>query len=157
MYWTTLKGNLSSNLILIYFHSWYEILFSLPHGGVKQHQAYLLCFSHPYILFYHLLHTSVFLILSNFYLFFRNYTSSRRLSRPWSTRFHPQHPITLRCGPLLRPPTAMSVRGCCGASPAKACAARSVVLNATRSARTCSMQIVYKVRKSINLYINTSS
>lgn len=82
--------------------------------------------------------------------FFRNYMSSRRLSRHWSTRFHPQHPITSRCGRRLRPHTAMSVKGYCGASPVRACAAQSVALNATRSARTCSMQIVYKVRNEIH-------
>lgn len=82
--------------------------------------------------------------------------SSRRLFRPWSTRFHPQHPTTLRCGQRLHPPTAMSARGCYGALLVRACAAQSVVLNATRSARTCSMQIVYKVRnKTHTTFIKT--
>lgn len=95
-----------------------------------------------------------FFILSLF--FSRNSMSSRRLFRPWSTQFHPQHPITLRCGQRLHPPTAMSVRGCYGASLVRACAAQSVALNATRSARTCSMQIVYKVRnKTHRTFIKT--
>lgn len=88
--------------------------------------------------------------------FFRNSMSSRKLFRPWSTRFHPQHPITLRCGQRLHPPTAMSARGCYGASLVRACAAQSVALNATRSARTCSMQTVYKVRnKTHRTFIKT--
>ncbi len=97
--------------------------------------------------------SSYFIISYTFlkpFFIFRNYTSSRRLCKPWSTRFHPQLPITLRCGRRLHPPTAMSARGCCGASPVRACAAPSVALSATRSARTCSMQIVYKVRNEIH-------
>lgn len=76
----------------------------------------------------------------------RNCTSSRRPSRRSSIQFHPRRPTTLRCGRPLRPRTAMSARGCCGVSPGRECAAQSVALNVTRSARTSSMQTVYKVR-----------
>lgn len=103
---------------------------------------------------HHCLH-SFFLLLFFCFSSFRNSTSSRRLSRPWSTQFHPRRPIILKCGRPLLPPTAMSARVSCGALLVRACAALSVVLNVTRSARTCSMQIVYKVREQIHLYTNT--
>lgn len=76
----------------------------------------------------------------------RNCTSSRRPSRPSSILYPPLRPITLRCGRRLHPRTATSARGCCGASPGRECAAPSAASSATRSARTCSMQTVYKVR-----------
>lgn len=157
IYWTSLKGNLSSNLFLFTFTIWNLVLCtSWCHESLTA--------SVPSPLFFTSLHffPIIFLIplcflYCYFYFFFRNYMSLRRLSRPWSTQFHLQHPITLRFGLLLRPHTAMSARGCCGVLPAKACAVLNVVSNATRSARTSSMQIAYKVRNYINLYINTSS
>ncbi len=141
MYWTFLKSNLSTKLCFIDFRGCYEIIFSLPHGTMRvSHIPHI--FSIIFFVSYY-----IFILSQCLLCIFRNYMSSRRLSRPWSTRFHPQHLITSRCGRRLRPLTAMSVRGCYGALPGRACAAQSVALNATRSARTCSMQIVYKVRK----------
>lgn len=98
-----------------------------------------------YCLFLQFLMSLLFLLLSP--LTFRNCTSSKRLSRLWSTQFHLQPPITLRFGRPQPPPTAMSARGCCGGLLVRACAVQNVESNATRNARTCWMQIVYKVRR----------
>jgi len=123
-----------------------RLLFSQAHSAMSQPSS-----SASHFIVCHCLHTSLFLSISPCLFFFlRNNMSSRRLSRPWSTQFHPQHPITLRCGRRRHRPTAMSARGCCGASPGRACDAQSVASNATISARTCLMQIVYKVRKCIH-------
>lgn len=70
----------------------------------------------------------------------------RRPSRLWYIQFPALLPITLRCGQPLHQPTATSVRGCCGVLPDRVCAVLSVESNAMRSARTCSMLTVYRVR-----------
>lgn len=75
----------------------------------------------------------------------------KRPCRLWSTPSPPLPLTILRCGQPPPPPTVMNVRGCCGASPAKACAALSVASNATKSVRICSMQTVCRVRKHKNI------
>lgn len=69
----------------------------------------------------------------------------RRPSRLWSTPSPVRLLTTLRCGQPLHPPTVTSVRGCCGVSPVRACAAQSAGSNATKSARTSSMPTAYRV------------
>lgn len=75
----------------------------------------------------------------------RSVTSIRRHCRLWSIPFLAPRLITSRCGQPLHQHTAMSVRGCCGASPGRACDVPSVVWNATRSAKTSLMPTVCKV------------
>ncbi len=76
----------------------------------------------------------------------RRVTSIRRPCRLWSTPFPVLHPTTLRCGRPPPPPTATSVRGFCGASLDRACAAPSVASSVMRSVKICLMPIVYRVR-----------
>lgn len=75
----------------------------------------------------------------------RRITCTRRPSRLWFTPFLARHPITLKCGQPPRPPTAMSVRVCCGVSHGRACAAQSAESNAMKNARSFLTQTVCRV------------
>lgn len=77
--------------------------------------------------------------------FCRRVTSIKRPCRPWSTQSLPPRRTTSRCGRPPRPHTATNARVYSGASPGKACAAPSVVSNATRSARIFWMLTVCRV------------
>ena len=66
----------------------------------------------------------------------------------------PPH-ITLRCGPPPLRLTATSARGCCGVSLGRACAARSVESNVTKSAKIYSTLTVCKVRDTMENIITT--
>lgn len=89
------------------------------------------------------------------YIFCRRVMSIRRHFRPsYIPSPAPPHTI-LRCGQPPPPLTATSVRGCCGALLARACAVPSVGSNATRSAKIYSMLIVCKVRWALLQLANT--
>lgn len=129
--------------------SWNHLSYGLQHS--QQWGAGTVC-SHTFLpLMFAVKLCLGLLYVLHFYLYpsHRRVTCIRKPSRLWSTPFPALHPITLRCGRPLRQLIAMSVRGCCGVLPDRVCAVLSVVSNAMRSARTCWMLTVYKVRSSL--------